>query len=219
VIYHESYQIHYYEKCFPWLISKARFIPFGVQTDFFLAKYSFSEESKFNFQRKYIICIGSDKRDWKTLIKAFEMSPRGEYLLVILGKKANTENPNILYLPFVKPTDMIHLIKRADFCILPLENNNYSFGQMTFLDQCILSKAIIASESYSLVDYGIDHQTCLFYAPGNVAELSNQIEELINNPKLKNDLGDNARKYVESKFGEKEMATKILAFLEEIMGK
>ena len=67
IIYHTSSQIEYYRDCFPWLIDRARFIPFGTDLDFFQSNdvYSYEDSSP------YFTCIGDSKRDWDTLVEAY----------------------------------------------------------------------------------------------------------------------------------------------------
>lgn len=102
--------------------------------------------------------------------------------------------------------------------MLPLQSFNYSFGQMTLLQQMLLKKAVIAANVPSLRDYVTDGQDCLLYEPENAEELAEQMERLIKNPKLAEKLGENAMNSVREKWNEKRMAQDIWEFCREIVG-
>lgn len=58
---------------------------------------------------------------------------------------------------------MINQIYNARLCVLPLESFNYSYGQMTFLQQMALGKCVIAANVPSLNGYAEDKKTAVFY--------------------------------------------------------
>ena len=70
VIYHTKSQITYYEKCHPWLLSKSRYIAFGTDAEYFQPTGTPIEK-----ENPYILCVGYNKRDWDTLLQAYEKLP------------------------------------------------------------------------------------------------------------------------------------------------
>lgn len=211
VIYHESNQIKYYEKYYPWLVGISRFIPYGADIDFFTQK-----QTRQNTKNDYVICVGYSKRDWNTLIKAYR-KVKTDCKLLLLGKKIYTDDNRIVSLEKVDVNSMIQYILGARFCVLPLENYNYSFGQMTFLQQCLLKKLVIVSKVSSMIDYGIDHKTCMFFEAGDHEELSKIICEMLADEEKCKLIGENAHKFVCDILSDKNMALNIYSVLKELV--
>ena len=117
---------------------------------------------------------------------------------------------------FIPVTQLMKEIEKATFCVLPLQSFNYSFGQMTLLQQMLLKKAVIAANVPSLRDYVTDGQDCLLYEPENAEELAEQMERLADDPTLCQSLGEKAAQSVRQKWNEKRMAQDIWEFCMEI---
>lgn len=211
VIIHESNQINFYKKYYPWLVGKSRFIYYGAETNLFI------RENKEVTDKKYVICVGTAKRDWKTLLEAYKLLHNKQFTLLILGKRLNTKEEGVLCLDSVSVEEMIDLIQKSFFCVLPLENLNYSFGQMTFLQECLLGKAVVAARVDSIIDYGIDNKTCLFYEPNNYFDLSQKLNELSNNSEKRENIGCQAKKYILENFTEEKMGYSIINFIRGLL--
>jgi glycosyltransferase involved in cell wall biosynthesis len=165
-----------------------------------------------------ILSVGYSKRDWKTLIRAFDDVKDKSVVLKIIGRNdLILNNQNIILEKYIPINQLIEEIRKCKFVVVPLEYFNYSFGQMTVLQAMSLGKAVIASKVPSLEDYIIDGETGLFYESGNADDLSNKISFLLNNNDLIVKLGVNSRKAIEQKFNEKEMAKEIHNFLNLIL--
>ncbi len=211
VIIHTSKQRDYYEKHFPWLVSKTQFINFGTNPDYFNLVENLDVQNT-------ILSVGYSKRDWKTLIRAFDDVKDKSVVLKIIGRSdLILNNQNIILEKYIPINQLIEEIRKCKFVVVPLEYFNYSFGQMTVLQAMSLGKAVIASKVPSLEDYIIDGETGLFYESGNADDLSNKISFLLNNNDLIVKLGVNSRKAIEQKFNEKEMAKEIHNFLNLIL--
>ena len=65
LIYHMSDQRSYYERFFPWIVEKSKFIRYGADFDFF----GIGQETEF-LNKPYIVCAGKNKCDWDTVVKA-----------------------------------------------------------------------------------------------------------------------------------------------------
>lgn len=217
VIYHTESQIEYYEKCHPWLMDKSRFIAFGTDTKFFdSGGQNLTDEN----QDSYILCAGYHQRDWETLIKAYSESNK-KYKLRLLG----TPDENILNLiRELKLDDDVQVmapvgidgfknqIRNAGFCVLPLENMNFSFGQMTLLQQMAMGKAVLAADVPSLQAYLHDNAVRV-YTPGNVDNLKNELDFLMGNDDVCQEIGLRATAVVNEKYNEKTMAKQIEEFI------
>ena len=99
VIYHTPAQQHYYEQCHPWLLGKAWFVTFGTDTEYFTAG---SEDNIEN----YIVCIGYNKRDWKTLLDAYRMVDGKTELRMIGNNKLKADDNRIRLMSHVTIDEM-----------------------------------------------------------------------------------------------------------------
>lgn len=225
VIYHTESQKDYYAKCHPWLVPKSRFIPFGTDTEFFAP-----EEKEQNYEEQsnsYILCAGYHKRDWDTLLAAYEqlMENKAEDMTVGMGqvrlrlignRSIKTEAEGVEVLDPVSVTELKTQIQNALFCVLPLRQFNYSYGQMTLLQQMAMGKAVIAADVSSIQAY-IGEENLLLYAPENTEELTACMRELLLNADKREQMGRRARACVLDTYNERNMAKEIYAAIEEWM--
>ena len=178
MIYHTSKQREYYKRFFPWLLEKSKFIRFGTDLEFF----SPQDLQKTDEYGKYFICVGAAKRDWHTLVNAYQMLDT-DMKLRLIGrveeKYAGIEG--VEQIPVIPIKELINQIYNAAFAVLPLEQFNYSYGQMTLMQQMALGKCVVAARVNSLVDY-VDHKTAVLYEPGNAADLAEKLtnEHMLN---------------------------------------
>lgn len=209
VISHQSNQLDYYKNHFPWLVNKSEFLRYGEDIDFFDKKYVDLPKEKI------IVCVGYSKRDWETLIEAYNLI-NCEYKLVLIGHSVDTNNPNIVSYPFLEINQLLKILLKATFGILPLEDLNYSFGQMTYLQQGIMRVPMIVARSRSLIDYGIDEETCLFYEPKNKDDLKEKIEKMISNTELREKLSIKNYHFICDNINSKIMATNIYEIIKKV---
>lgn len=203
IIYHTKSQRGYYEECHPWLINKATYIPFGTDAEFFN-----NENYKGSNKENYILCVGYNKRDWDTLIKAYMMTDK-KYKLYLLGNdKLDITDDNIHLIKAVDVNKMKDMIMDSKFCVLPLKSFNYSFGQMTLLQQMALGKAVIVADVPSVNEY-INSGEILTYIPENGTSLSAKMQLLMDDDELCKKLGNKAAIAVKEKYNEQIMAKAI----------
>ena len=215
LIYHTSSQIEYYKKFFPWIVKKSQFIRFGADFDFFGQK----EATTLNTKDKYMICVGYNKRDWKTLIAAYKLlNTKTKLKLVgkVMQEYAGIEG--VEQIPFVPVNELIDLIQNAEYSVLPLENMNYSFGQMTLLQQMALGKCVIAANVFSLKDYFEDRKTAVAYSPGDVKDLVQKIQLVDTNHQLREEIGKRASARIRTQNNEMIMAREIDLFFKKVVG-
>lgn len=217
-IYHTSSQIKYYEKFFPWIVDKAKFIRFGTDAEYFSPKkselietYASGEGYKGLGEIPYCICVGYSKRDWDTLIKAFELAGQNNLLLKLVGHVDDDYKnvPGIEQIGFVPIEELKRLIAGSKFGILPLKAYNYSYGQMTFLQQMAMGKCVIVSKVPSLVDYFEEGVTACSYEPENAEDLAKVIIRVNSDVEAANTIGENASRYVKCGNNEEVMALEI----------
>ena len=218
VIYHTQIQSEYYRKCHPWLVGKSRFIPFGTDAEYFVPEEKRKAHEEID---TYILAFGKIKRDWETLLRAYALSNH-QFKLRIVGaeelisddfKSKNVSSlENVEIYPPVPLTKLQEMIREAAFCVVPLAEFPYSYGQMTLLQQMAMGKAVIAADVPSLQAYH-DGDGVLWYESGNAEQLAEELDRLTSDAALRQDLGEKARNAVLFRFNEKEMARKIELFL------
>lgn len=215
VIYHTAMQTEYYKKCHPWLLNKSKYIPFGTDAEFFEQL----DETKKKGKEKttpYILSIGYNKRDWDTLIQAYEKLDTDVELHLLGNDSWKSNNPKINILPPVPVKEMICMIEKSLFGVLPLKWFNYSYGQMTLMQQMALGKAVIVSEVPSVKDYVDDGIDALLYPPEDVGVLAEKMKVLLENKDFREEIGLAAAKTIKEKINEKTMAAEIEQFVFEI---
>lgn len=212
IIYHTSKQRTYYENYYPWLVKRSQFIRFGTDLEFF----SPDRLKKSSDSGRYIICVGYHKRDWDTLIEAYKKL-KTDVKLKLVGKidKRYEHISGIEQLQFLPINELISQIYNALFCVLPLEYLNYSFGQMTLMQQMALGKLVVVSNVPSVMDYVRDRETALLYQAANVKDCRKKMLEALQNKNLRERIGQNARKYLLSECNEKIMAQQIEQYIKK----
>ena len=214
VIYHTSSQRDYYAKFYPWLVKKSRFIRFGTDMEFFDPTDFQESEDKGG----YMICVGSSKRDWNTLVQAY-LKLNADIALRMVGRveKRLANIPGVEQLPHVPVREMARQIHNAAFAVLPLESFNYSYGQMTLMQQMALGKCVIAARVPSLVDYIEDGKTALMYEPCDAEDLAEKLRFVIENPAAREQIASNGQAYLREYCNEQIMAQEIENFIHTIV--
>lgn len=215
VIYHTAMQEEYYKRCHPWLIDKSKYIAFGTDAEFFEeAKETICENKKTEIP--YILSIGYNKRDWDTLIKAYEKLDTKAELHLLGNDSWKSDNPKIKILPPVPVKEMMRMIEGSLFGVLPLKWFNYSYGQMTLMQQMAMGKAVIVSEVPSVKDYAKHNVDACFYPPEDVEALAGEMKRLLEDSNLRTQIGQEAAKTIKEKINEEIMAGQIEEFVGEI---
>lgn len=206
VIYHTSSQLSYYEKFFPWIAGKSKFIRFGTDLDFFDPE----NVEKSDDAGKYIVCVGYLKRDWDTLVKAYRKLDTSVRLRLVGHVDERFRGiKGVEQLPLLSLKELIKQIHNACFCVLPLETCNYSYGQMTLLQQMALGKCVITARVPSMVDYVEDNQTAILYEARNADELYSRMKQLLSDRGLNLRIAAAGRQALERACNEKVMAGEI----------
>lgn len=215
VIYHTAMQEEYYRKCHPWLLEKSKYIPFGTDAEFFEQ----IDDTKKKDEEKaapYILSIGYNKRDWDTLIKAYEKLDTDVELHLLGNDSWKSKNPKIKILPPVSVKEMIRKIDESLFGVLPLKWFNYSYGQMTLMQQMALGKAVVVSEVPSVRDYVQDGIDACLYPSEDADALADRMKTLLEDSELRKKIGQEASRTIKEKINEKIMAQEIEKFIQDI---
>ena len=217
LIYHTSSQIDYYKKFFPWLVDRAKFVPFGTDLDYFKPLHAAANDSE-STENSYILCAGYSKRDWETLVKAYSLIDTDVKLrLVGHEEEQYMDTRGVQMVPFVPIEELKRQISNALFCVLPLQSFNYSYGQMTLMQKMAMGKCVVAARVPSLIDYAEDGRSALFYTPGDPLDLSRVMKLVLKDSKRRESIGLEARNFLSAHRNERAMACDIEEFLERTL--
>lgn len=218
VIYHSRIQENYYRECLPELWPKCRFVPLGIDPQYFKPIGLKTQN--------YILTFGYgglDSRDWPTLFEAFDKL-KSKIELVVVGKKGFSKKElnglplpgSVRTIPFSPFEILKEYIESSFFVVLPLPYHPHSHGQMSLLESMAIGKAVIVAKAPGVMDYVEDRRNALFYQLANPFDLKEKIESLLNNPGEIKRLGKNARKSIESHYNEENMAQGIYSAIKDL---
>lgn len=123
--------------------TKARFIPHGVDTDFWDPAFAKSTPDN------YILCVGSHGLDRKLLSDFIRTNPTHQF--IILGLKQPLEPfPNIQYLYNISDEELRDLYAGAVLLIRPLE---FATANNSVLEALSMGKTILTSRIPGITDY------------------------------------------------------------------
>lgn len=214
LIYHTSSQIAYYRKYFPWLVNKTKFIPFGTDLEYFTPSHITKKNND-----SYILCVGYNKRDWKTVVEAYRILNTNVKLRMIGHvDECYRQIRGVQMLPFLPIKQLQDQIEGALFCVLPLREYNYSYGQMTLMQQMALNKCVVAARVSSIVDYVEDGKSAILYTPGDINDCASKMSQVLYCNTLRLNIANNARSYLESRYNEIKMAQDIETYLKKTLG-
>lgn len=212
LIYHTSSQREYYQKFFSWLVPKSEFIRFGTDLEFFDP----SDLEQADDYGTYMICVGASKRDWDTLVRAYRELDTDIKLRMIGRIDPQYEAvPGVEQIAHIPIKELINQIYNSLFAVLPLEQFNYSYGQMTLMQQMALGKCVVAARVNSLVDY-IDENTAVLYEPGNPGDLAEKLEKVLHDITFRTQIAKNGVRCLRECCNERIMAQEIEEYLDKI---
>ncbi len=209
IIYHASVQRDYYERHLPWV--PARFIPFGVDSEFFQPAEEETED--------YVVATGHFQRDYRTLMEAWRRLPSGKIRLKILGLEQIQGNlpAGVELVDWMPIQEFKRAVARARFVVLPLNYQKFAYGQMSLLQSMAMGKAVIVSRVPGTVNYVNEGNDALMVEPEDPGEMARQVEALWDDPGRAASLGKAARETAE-RTSEAGMAARIHEFVTEIVG-
>jgi len=210
-ITHSSDHIEYYRKYFPEIVSKSKYIPFGVDVEFFASKER-------NEEKDYILSFGYHSRDWDLLIKAYSESS-AQYKLLVAGceRPGHECVPNVEYLGRVRIDKLKELIERARFIILPLVEKKYSHGQMSVLQSMAMRKAVVTTDIGAINDYVIHDYNAYLCQLGDVKDMIAAINKLCVDQEYIKRIGFNAFESVKMMYNEGAMSKSIEGVVRNII--
>ncbi len=129
---------------------------------------------------RYICALGSQGRDYATLIAAMKKLPHIKLVLVASPDSiANLTIPdNVKVHTNIPLAQARNLLAHSAFMVLPLRDSQVPCGHVTIVSAMFFNKAIVVTNSLGVHDYIFDDKTGLFCEPKNADDLSEKIKML-----------------------------------------
>jgi len=111
----------------------------------------------------YICALGSQGRDYKTLLRAVKSLPRLRLVIVATPESlVDVEIPaNVTVRTNVPLAQAMNILAHCRFMVLPLKGSQVPCGHVTIVSAMHLGKAVIATDSSGLEDYIAPQVTAL----------------------------------------------------------
>lgn len=192
-------------------LSNIRGVPFGhlcllrPKVDHTFYDPAFKDESGADVvpEGAFILSAGLEERDYKTLILAASDLP----VQVVIGAASPWSRfrfgehaelpPNVIVSAF-NPRQMRQLYRAAACVVVPVHPTLRTCGITVMLESWSMKKAVVATRTIGLTEYGRDGEDVLFFQPYDASDLRDRITRLLDDPSLANSLGEAGRLRVES---------------------
>jgi glycosyltransferase involved in cell wall biosynthesis len=175
-----------------------------------------SKEPRFGSGR-YVCAIGSQARDYETLIESMRHLPTIK--LVVVASPDSLPQcaipPNVHIMTNVPFADAMNVLAHSQFMVLPLSGSSVPCGHVTVVCALHMGKAIVATDSSGLHDYLHDQKTALLAPPGDPTELAHRIELLFNDGALCDRIGAEGRVFAATHCTENNAVDYFRRFLKE----
>jgi len=156
-----------------------------------------------------IMSVGTEKRDYRTLIAALSDLPGYEteiyassrYGATYRGRIQNTVPSWVHFMTYVSDEELVNRYKRARFVVIPLVNTSHAgAGASVACEASACGKAVIATKTAGMSSFVIDGQTGLLVPPGDSQALRDAIRHLWTQPHLAHQMGLAGRQHIERNF-------------------
>lgn len=146
---------------------------------------------------EYLCSVGSQGRDYATLLEAMRRIPSIPLVLVAKPENvASLEIPDNVRLRLQIPLqDVYNVVGHSRFLVLPLAGSEVPCGHVTLVTAMYLGRAIVATDSVGISDYvqpGVNAVTCPASDPQALAD---RISQLWEDRTLCSELGDAGRQF------------------------
>ena len=146
---------------------------------------------------RYLCAIGSQGRDYPTLMDAMARLPAVRLVLVATPESlaGATVPPNVDVRCNIPPVDAMAILQGARFNVVPLLGSEVPCGHVTLVAAMHFEKASIVSRSSGVADYVQHGANGLTVAPRDAAALASCIEQLWRDAPLAARLGSSAKAF------------------------
>ena len=178
---------------------RIRFIPFGVDTEFFTPDPARENGS--------VLVVGRDRgRDWPTTFEALDGIGMPVKVCCRLSDLSGYDIPlGTEVLGYVSRDQYRRLLAEAVVVVVASKPVVYPSGQSVLLEAMAMGKAVVVTETTALSGYVDDGRTALSVEPGNADDLRCRVLEAAADPALRLRLGTAAHEDVRDRFSARQM--------------
>jgi glycosyltransferase involved in cell wall biosynthesis len=166
----------------------------------------------------YICAIGSQARDYETLLESMRRIPA--ISLILVGSPDSIPDvpipENVKVVTNIPMSDAMNILAHSRFMVLPLRSSTVPCGHVTAVSAMHMGKAILATDSSGLSDYLIHGKNAELVAPKDSKLLSIGIERLFNDSALCETLGNEASNFANQYCTEDRAVLYFQAYLQSI---
>jgi glycosyltransferase involved in cell wall biosynthesis len=189
------------------LNNKVITIPHGIDTKIYfprkLTKNDIDKKQQLLGKYKYLcFSCGIQGIDSQTFINIARLFP--QILFIVVGRKENTNLPNVMHPGKISEEKMIEFYSLADFCFKPLK---FATANNAILEAMAMGKVTITNRMGGVTDYLDD--SCGYLAP-TVSDFPKIFKRVMNRANEVKDRGKKAREKAVKEFSWEVVATKIL---------
>ena len=186
---------------------KIKILNFGVDT-------SFWKQKKFNQKQNYILSVGNDSnRDFETLIEAVG----DQFELVIVTRKKVKKKKNIKVIQNTTSKNLRKLYQNAHITIIPSKKNlSENTGMSCIMQSMASGTPVLSSNLTTLKERFKDKKNIFFYKAESVQSLKRSLNKVYFDKKTLNQVSNNAKKLIYSKYNYIRLSNQISNILENI---
>jgi glycosyltransferase involved in cell wall biosynthesis len=179
-----------------------------------------------------LICsVGSEMRDYSTLIKALDgldikCHIAAKQIRIIEGnstKEVSVETfgvlPENVTIGYKNHSDLRTLYSQSRFVVIPLMPSDTDNGVTSILEAMAMGKTVICSRTKGQVDVIQEGKTGIFVPQGDHLALRDAILNLWNHPEIAEQMGKEARRYIEQHHTLDQFVGSVKSIVEELTGK
>ena len=168
-----------------------------------------------DFERPFIVAMGTANRDWSTLLPALAALDYPAIIVTQKEKLAGLNIPPKVTIQSSLSLQQCHeLSQRARINVVPVDNPDTASGQVTLVDAMMFGRATIATHCMGSEDYMSDGETGLLVPPKDVGALCTALEQLWNDPPLRERIGKSALCYAQNHLSKTAETTKLQEVLD-----
>jgi glycosyltransferase involved in cell wall biosynthesis len=147
--------------------------------------------------RDVICAVGSQGRDYVTLIEAMRLLPQIPLVLVAGVKNVQGLSlpPNVELRQNIPLAEAECIIRQSRFVVVPLRDARTACGHVTIVYSLFEERPVIATDSAALAEYVIPGRNGILVPPRDAPALARAIEELWNNSQEAQRLGAGGREH------------------------
>lgn len=137
-------------------------------------------ETPVPFSRPYLVALGGEGRDYRTLLQAVSAKP--DIRLALIARPASVAGlpiPDNVRLFTNVPSEMAWAIaKRAAGMVLPLKGDRTANGHVTLVGAQLLGLPLAITESVGVTDY-LDDESAILFPAGDAAQLGTALQRMV----------------------------------------